>query len=380
MFSNNTKVIKSRYLPERSYLYYKYPQPAQRESLEFYFPLFENVDISESQRSNLGSYDLIGRAGTLYSYHGAKSREFNLKFYITLPNILDYVSNVGFNSQFANSFRYFGDRKQFEKQKFLNSIGTAFGKSFNYPEGNIGGPKSNITDAGGYFRNKDGGIYQQYLTAEDKYENFRQEDLTGIEKFFEGLNAAVTKFSNSLGSFSLVDLFRKPSSSEPKRNYIEYFILLINIVRTSTLNNSKNTNLGPPMIYINHGTLYNNIPCVCTNYSIRLVTDAGYHLKTMTPHRVEISLNLSETRVGNFGDFKPFDYIQGENLAGWEAIVDQKTLDPYNDTFGTYDKDLAGYNKAVDDYLDTMQYDPDSGTRPGRRQQNTIGIDIGGGP
>lgn len=317
MFTNSKKVIKSRYLPERSYLYYKYPQRETQTSLEFYFPLFENVDISESQKPLLGSYDLIGRAGTLYSYHGAKSREFSLKFYITLPNILDYVNNVGINSQFANSFRYFKYRENaMEIERFtLEELGV---------------PVTN----------------EQSKLAEDKYENFKNEDLPELGRFEKGAAEFVndiTSLASKIGNSSIVQLFGSSKTTQPtqQRNYIEYALLMINVIRTSTLNNSKNTNLGPPMIYINHGTLYNNIPCVCTNYSIRLLPDAGYHLKTMTPHRIEVSLSLSETRVGDFGEFVPFNYIKGENLAGWEAIIHKKTLDPYNDTFGNYDADVA---------------------------------------
>jgi hypothetical protein len=50
----------------------------------------------------------------------------------------------------------------------------------------------------------------------------------------------------------------------------------------------------------------------------------------MTPRQIQVSLNLSENRVGDFGAFKPFKFIEGENAAGWEAVVDYGTLDPYN--------------------------------------------------
>jgi hypothetical protein len=103
----------------------------------------------------------------------------------------------------------------------------------------------------------------------------------------------------------------------------------VNVIRTSTINNSKNTSLGPPTIYLNHGTMYNNIPCICTNYSIQLVNTAGYDLTSLTPRQIQINLSLSENRVGNFSAFKPFTYIENENVAGWESITDLTTLDPY---------------------------------------------------
>jgi hypothetical protein len=90
--------------------------------------------------------------------------------------------------------------------------------------------------------------------------------------------------------------------------------------------------------------MYNNIPCVCTNYNIRLVSENGYDLKTMNPKRVEVTMSFSENRTGDFGGFKPFSYIQGENLAGWEAVMEERTLDPWNSTFGDYDADLRNFD------------------------------------
>jgi len=133
-------------------------------------------------------------------------------------------------------------------------------------------------------------------------------------------------------------------------------MLMINVVRTSTLNNAKNTSLGPPTIYLNHGSMYNNIPCICTNYSLRLVSENGYDLKTMTPRRIEVSLSLSENRTGDFDAFIPFNFVKGENLAGWEAVIENRTLDPWNSTFGSWDADwanLAAWEKANGD----IQYD-----------------------
>lgn len=89
--------------------------------------------------------------------------------------------------------------------------------------------------------------------------------------------------------------------------------------------------------------MYNNIPCICTNYNVRLVSENGYHLTTMTPKQVEVTMNLSENRVGDFGLYQPFTLIQGENIVGWEAIIEERTLDPWNNKFGEYDSDVS-YN------------------------------------
>ena len=332
---SNKKIIQSRYLAERSYLYFKYPQISSDRAVEFYLPMLENIEISESQKPNLATYDLVGRAGNLYSYLGARSREFNLRFNITLPNILDYITNVGMDSQFSNSFRYFYTDRDF--------IADAW-KRVDESDENGKYTKLNAkTDKlrDGYYKN-----------AEGRFNNLKPAPSNPLLEKFNGLIEKLNSYS--LQGNSIEELAEDLSTREgfffgknqekkaPKTtaDAVDYLILWINVIRTSTLNNSSNTSLGPPMIYINHGTMYNNIPCICTNYSIRISNTAGYDLVSLTPRQIEVSMSLSENRTGNFDKFKPFEFIEGENLAGWECLIEDQTMDPYNNTFGSYDNEV----------------------------------------
>lgn len=323
--------IKNRFLPERSYLYYKYPQTGADRSIEFYFPLLENIDISESQRSNLGTYELLGRNSNLYSFHGAKSREFNLRFNMTLPNILDYMTNIGLNLRFSPEFRYFNNDKQKRISDFLEDSDTQVegSKTFNY-----------------------------YLNGETAYNNLLPIEPPNYAEQLRGLLQKITspqslfKLNDETtvdispedsGFISIIKSTLSPSNkaklpAKTLEDAVNYFMLLINVIRTSTINNSLNTSLGPPTIYVNHGTMYNNIPCVCTNFSIKINQNNGYDLISMSPRQVEISLSLSENRVGDFGSFVPFDLIKGENSTGWESIITNiGTYDPLNSTFSEAD-------------------------------------------
>lgn len=323
----------TRLLPERSYLYYKYPQKNSDYSVEFYLPFFENIEISENQRPSLGTYDILGRAGNLFSYHGAKSRDFNLRFYITLPHVVEYISNYGMSEQFTDSFRYFSSERDYQKRMFFVS--------------KVKGKLNGRDDDTAYFANAtdinhgEGFKNTYYDKSLARYSSLLPEK-SEIQQLLEELNTLgrnAFRIPVIENISQILNIFKK---ERPKvlKNAISYFMLLINVIRTSTLNNSKNTSLGPPTIYINHGTMYNNIPCVCTNYSVRLVSENGYDLKTFTPRRVEINMNLSENRTGDFGGFVPFGYVKSENIAGWEAVMEYRTLDPWNSTFGQYDSDL----------------------------------------
>ena len=57
-------------------------------------PFFENPTISESQEATYSTYNPIGRAGSLYSYTGSRSRRFNVQFDMTLPHIAAVAKDI----------------------------------------------------------------------------------------------------------------------------------------------------------------------------------------------------------------------------------------------------------------------------------------------
>lgn len=337
--------IKNRFLPERSYLYYKYPQVGAERSIEFYFPLLENIDISESQRPNLGTYELLGRNSNLYSFHGAKSRDFTLRFNMTLPNILDYMTNVGLSERFSPNFRYFYNDKNIRQKLF---VADKMGRDSGIVGGDLGFnlPKKTIENSNSfeYYNRSKSNFFDLFPTEPaNPAEELRGllQKITNPQSLFQlndKNNTVVDISPEDSGFISIIKSTLSPSNTaklptKTIRDAVNYFMLLVNVIRTSTINNSSNTSLGPPTIYINHGTMYNNIPCVCTNFSIKINQNTGYDLISMSPRQIEISINLSENRVGDFGSFVPFGLIKGENSTGWESIINDGTYDSHNSTF-----------------------------------------------
>lgn len=324
---NKASVYSSRYLADRSYLYYQYPQAAGKSPIEFFLPMLENIDIQESQKSNLATIDLVGRAGNLYSYLGAKSREFSVKFFMTLPNIAEYSLRVGLPTD-VNKFKYYStlDFGEDLEKIFLRS--------------------SKSTDAR---VNYQGLGIRKFKQARDSYGK-NSPVFTNVRLESERTNSFIDFFKGKEGKPSWlfdndeVTWFEKllgiTKKTELTSDAINYMMIWINVIRTSTLNSGSNTSLGPPTIYINHGTMYNNIPCICNSFSISIQEGAGYDLVTLTPRRIEVTLSLSENRAGDFGQFQPFKYVEGENLAGWEAVIDRGTTDPYSSNYYDVDIDL----------------------------------------
>ena len=80
--------IKKRRLSERSHLTIEFPQSDNRV-IRTFVPFLENPTISEKGKANLNSYNLVGRAGQLFSYGGAESRKLTVNFNITLLHVME---------------------------------------------------------------------------------------------------------------------------------------------------------------------------------------------------------------------------------------------------------------------------------------------------
>jgi len=283
-----------RKLAERSHLVFQFPQE-QNRFIEAYLPILEKLEISESRKANLSSYDLIGRNGSLYSHLGAKSRTFSLRFNITLNNVIDYFTIEGILDIFKfNVNETFGDSKMDAMQRFFD----------------LKQKSEKLTSRG---------------LDHAKIQSSFYKDLTGVQD------------PKALFSF-----LTPPDNSSEKNKIINLIMFWVNLVRASVLNNATNSSLGPPIVRLNHGVMYNNIPCVVENISVRPMTELGYDVKTMLPRVIEVSLSMNETRVGNFGEFKAQKIIDGDNNVGWEAVLDTNNMDPYNG--------LIGLKGSYDDY------------------------------
>lgn len=273
-------MVNNRVLSDRSFLIFQYPSE-QSENVgykELFLPFLENVDISESQNSNIASFDLLGRAGNLFAYTGAKSRNIKLKFNITFQHVLEELYGNGIKNVFQFGFSVGLNSKQKRKEAFFTN--------------NVRGAQSAV--------------------------------LFSVQN-----SAQQNNYFTQVATDSSI-----PKLDEKRAKALDLVVYWINIVRTSTLNNSKDVRLGPPIIRLNHGSLYNNIPCVCDDYSVKVDGKSTYDLNTLTPMSVEINMNLHEVRTGNFSDYTPFDEVAGDNLPGWDSLMSHGTMDPYNGVVG----------------------------------------------
>jgi len=321
--------IVDRALPERTKLMFYFPMP--REGDSYYtveMPFFENVTIKESKKARYQKYSLISRSSNLYSYMGADSRILNLTFNISLPHLLEEHPDINLDKYV--SYMQDKDNAESEKQKFLEPYktqsipdGIAFKLGTNYT-------KSLATDSAKQVLNSLESTASGSLSVEDKEHigtRYGLEQLA-ISQIAQTRTSVKTDRPNTGFQQNAIEYNQ---SQQLKYRIIDLIIYWTNIIRSSVVNYSKNPIYGPPIIRLSHGVLYQNIPCICTDYSIDYNEAAGYDIDTLLPRQLKINMKLEEARDGDFGEFVPKgNAIQRDNLAGWEAVVlgETNSMDP----------------------------------------------------
>jgi len=277
------EAFNNRYFSERNKLIFEYPSEGG-ESTVVFLPFYENPTIAESQSANYAEYNPVGRAGTLYAYTGAQSRKFKLSFSLTLPHLMYHPMGI---SRFLRVYQG-GDK---ESQKLLFTKDAKFSSK---PK--PGDPNKSLS-----------------LAVEKAFKQLQLDNADLPSPFGVDLDAA---FLNTL-----------PLTERNK--VLDTLLFFVALLRTSVVNKATNPLLGPPMVRIDFGTLYQSVPCICKSYNLSWEENAGYDLATTTPRRVKISMSLEEVRLGDFSNYEPAVMTERDNLTGWEsAIGSPHTTDP----------------------------------------------------
>ena len=308
------RVKGNRLLEERSYLQFVFPQGGDRGSMRFVLPFYENISVAETQEANYQRYDLLARSSSLYSYTGSPSRKIKLKFNLTVPHLLDIAKD-------ATPLKYIDggrveDKKKAQKEFFDDAAEFAgAGKPSGFEEDSLEGGIRNATAARKRF-------HKALLERNGKEFQAKPEELRNhYDIFFNE--------SESGGSSDVED---SRSTRKTNDNILNVLVWWINLIRASTKNNADDVILGPPVVRLTHGALYNDIPCLCTKYTITPDSTPGYDKKTLMERIIRVTMDLEEARVGNIvGEYAPGNIITKDNNAGWEAIIEHNTTDPYTD-------------------------------------------------
>lgn len=142
-----------------------------------------------------------------------------------------------------------------------------------------------------------------------------------------------SEFSSRLGGLSNFVGSADTEDMENKRQAHAFIDYQINIVRSMAVNNADQPTQGPPIVRLNHGLLYQDVPCVCKTYNISqdsgTANDVAYASK-LSNKTITIEISLSETRTGDYQKtaFDPTSEKSRDNIVGWQQILKGGSLDP----------------------------------------------------
>lgn len=355
-----------RALHERSHLTLEFPQSGDRV-IRTFIPFLENPIISEKGKANLNTYNLVGRAGQLFSYAGAESRKLSLTFHISLPHLMQMDTEEGITDKFKRQFNLFFTSKETAKDNFnlkkrpitpnVRNKVTGQLRFPGYPETGPNPAPANpaskydfpIKDTGGLGKNH-AEIHRNYYrqaadvitrAAAPPEEIFSDRPITpnvpnketGVLRF-PGYPPTQTNGAPLNANQKILKKYNPDADYSAVNKYINMVIVWLNLIRGTVLNRSDNTTYGPPIVRLTHGTSYVNVPCLVENYGVTVLEEAGYEFQTLTPKRFQITMELVESRTGDFGDYVPGEVLSGDNLTGWESIISNNDIDPYNGLIG----------------------------------------------
>jgi hypothetical protein len=353
-YTNGALKKHKRGLSDRSHLTIEFPQSKDRV-IRTFVPFLQNPSISEKGKANLNTYNLVGRAGQLFSYGGAESRKLNVSFSISLLHVLEEEPEM--DNMFRPNLKvFFSDN---ENSKVAFNLSTGEGRLDTDAEiaASMGGTTKDFTteeiqsfyrafadeENQGVARDEIGdadverSVGRNHAALQRAYYDEHVRKITGL-----GRNEFLDNLLNSVKRAFDQPEFNAEANVAKLDSTINLVYFWLNLIRGSVLNRSDNTMYGPPIVRLTHGAMYNNVPCLLQDYSINIDEQAGHDVATLTPKKIDITLNLVESRTGNFGNFQSGEVEFGDNITGWESVIEENNMDPCNGVIGQPDQFGSG--------------------------------------
>ena len=284
-------------LEENGKLMFVFPNPDGGPSYYRSCPFFQNPTIKESQAASLIQYQPIGRAGTLFGYTGAQSRNFEVTFKITLPLLI----------QLSQSISYANDRpSELSKAEQARSFFIDGGSEALFEEEVKSTSFSHFRDV---FTNDLGSMINGRFIP-NAFGGKKLHDMYGDSLGFPGIDE---------------------STSKTYVGVINLMLYWATLIRSSVSTYSPNPSVGPPIVRLSFGIMYQDIPTVVSKYSISVDDSAGYDVISLMPRQYSVSLSMSEVRESRTDGFEAGNAITRDQLVGWEQVIgrtSRKTTDP----------------------------------------------------
>jgi hypothetical protein len=342
-----------RQLPQRSYLKYIYYSLGEDAPYIVRFPFFENISINESRKANYSQYSILADTEFDFEYIGAESRKFTLDFEVNLLHLLQesysfneltnpnvpqddtknkftsfYKTNVNENSIPYSKQLY---QKYFNNPEVKSSANTILDQLLNTQIGQI--RELPIPFQLGLLENIKKGISSNIFNYTNLLRSLYNAET--INESISKLNAGlIAESPDAIVSPILAGLATREffENIAYVLKVIDQIVFYTNIVRSGVLSKGKGSTSPPPVVYLNHGILYQNIPCVCTDYSISVEKASTYDLPTLLPYTVKFSLNLLES----VGYARKTEFLFSESGGLDQSLVTDELAKKYEEFVGPF--------------------------------------------
>ena len=340
--NRNTKVNSQ--IEDRSYFVFEFPNgptPNSNDTVRQVLNFAENIEIVETQKAKLSPLRPIGRNGDVYVHTGAESRGFNIKFNMTLQNLIQhqyYTENKNFKGLSKPEMKKLYGVQPSDNTRFVDQFTGVFnsfqeGKEVNFlPSADELDAAVAQQDPGGdsainRLRNKRAArrnARQQLsftrrpktkppMETSDPEVNFKNKINAYDETFIDEMT------EQELAAYTIKEREAMRQGGDPSRNAaIAQILFWSNLIRLSVMASTEYPHLGPPIIRFNHGIMYENVRCIAEDYSIVPGKEYGFDQKTLLPNVIRVQMKLKEVRLSQ-PVFDPKENY--DNLVGWDDII-----------------------------------------------------------
>ena len=281
-------------------------------------PFFENPRINESRSANYTETSVFMRNEPVRLYAGSQARKFDIDIWYTLPHLGAFYNNYYKRSAseldvqgIADSLTFFEETLRSDPATKANTVlydgAAGFVFAGSVPVGYSTGTAIANLGTGGT------------KGADGKADATSVGDQGPRMPINTPVRLAEGDDPEGKGFFTAHAL-NSPAHGKIA-SMIDYFMNIIRgcvISTVSTETNSK-SKYGPPIAYLNWGTVYNDVPCVVKSYKIEVdPLKAGMDNATFWSRMIRVRLQLEE--------FRQTDGIVDSGVNGqygWNTIFDK---------------------------------------------------------
>lgn len=343
--NRNTKVNSQ--IEDRSYFVFEFPNgptPNSNDTVRQVLNFAENIEIVETQKAKLSPLRPIGRNGDVYVHTGAESRGFNIKFNMTLQNLIQhqyYTENKNFKGLSKPEMKKLYGVQPSDNTRFVDQFTGVFNsfmedkaKTF-LPSGDfLDGATADVLTAETFTspidrlrakREVRNDLREKYtkrtpapkpkppMETSDPEVNFKNKINAYDETFIDEMT------EQELAAYTIQERQAMRQGGDPSRNAaIAQILFWSNLIRLSVMASTQYPHLGPPIIRFNHGIMYENVRCIAEDYSIVPGKEYGFDQKTLLPNVIRVQMKLKEVRLSQ-PVFDPKENY--DNLVGWDDII-----------------------------------------------------------